>query len=105
MVDLISVCLLAVAFTGAGIVNALGVAGTRANLVRWGYPHWWCHVTGALEIAAAVLIALPATRLAGLILGTVIVGAAVLTVLRHHDYSHLAPLGLFAALLALGFAL
>ena len=74
------------------------------NLVRWGYPRWWCHLTGALEIVVAVLIALAAGRLIGLILGAAIIGVAILTVLRHCDYSHLVPLGLFAVLLVLGFA-
>ena len=52
-------------------------------------------------MVVAVLVALPGGREAGLILGAVIVAAAVLTVLRHRDFSHLVPLGVFAALLAL----
>jgi hypothetical protein len=52
-------------------------------------------------MASAVLIALPGSREVGLILGAVIVAAAVLTVLRHHEFSHLAPLSVFVALLAL----
>jgi membrane-bound metal-dependent hydrolase YbcI (DUF457 family) len=31
----------------------------------------------------------------------VIIAAAVLTVLRHREFTHLAPLGVFAALLGL----
>jgi hypothetical protein len=99
MIHTILVWLLAAAFAGAGLVNAIGAAGTKDNLVRWGYPAWWNLVTGALEIATAVLAALPATRLAGLILGAAIIAAAVLTVLRHRDFNHLAPLGVFVALL------
>lgn len=105
MAQLVATWLLVAAFAGAGIVNALGIAGTRANLIRWGYPRWWCHLTGGLEIAVAILVALPATRLIGLTLGTAIIGMAILTVLRHRDYSHLAPLGLFVVLLVLGFAI
>jgi hypothetical protein len=52
-------------------------------------------------MASAVLIALPVTRGVGLIVGAVIIAAAVLTVLRHRELSHLAPLGLFVALLVL----
>jgi hypothetical protein len=52
-----------------------------------------------LEISAAILVAIPATRAAGLILCAVILAAAALTVLRHRDFSHLAPIGCFAALL------
>lgn len=50
---------------------------------------------------SAVLIALPVGRIVGLTLGAAIIAAAVVTVLRHRDFSHLAPLGVFVALIAL----
>ena len=93
--------LLVAAFFIAGLFNAIGTPATRSSFVRWDYPAWWCHVTGGLEMANAVLIALSVTRGVGLILGAVIITAAVLTVLRHREFSHLAPLGLFVALLVL----
>jgi membrane-bound metal-dependent hydrolase YbcI (DUF457 family) len=52
-------------------------------------------------MASAVLIALPGCREVGPILAAVIVAAAVLTVLRHREFSHLVPLNVFVALLAL----
>lgn len=96
-----STWLLVAAFLGAGLFNAIGTPATQASFVRWGYPAWWCRVTGGLEMANAVLIAIPVTRAAGLVLGAGIVAAAVLTVVRRREFSHLAPLGLFAALLVL----
>jgi len=101
MLHTASLWLLVAAFFGAGLFNAIGTTGTKSDFVRWGYPAWWCRVTGGLEMLTAVLIALPATRLAGVILGAIIVVVAVVTVVRHRDLSHLAPLGLFAALLVL----
>ena len=102
MLHLLSIWLLVAAFFGAGAFNAIGTEATKTSFVRWGYPQWWCRVTGGLEIIAAVLIALPASRGAGLILGASIVAAAVLTVLRHREIrQHIAPLGVFAILLAL----
>ena len=50
---------------------------------------------------SAVLIVLPVSRIVGLTLGAAIIAAAVLTVLRHRDFSHLVPLGVFVALIAL----
>jgi hypothetical protein len=50
---------------------------------------------------SAVLMALPASRIVGLALGAAIIAAAVMTVLRHRDPSHLAPLSVFVALFAL----
>jgi hypothetical protein len=96
-----SVWLTALAFFGAGLFNAIGTPATQRDFVRWGYPAWWCRVTGGLEIATAVLIGWPVTREAGLVLGTIVIAAAILTVLRHRAFSHLTPLGLFVALLAL----
>ena len=50
---------------------------------------------------SAVLIVLPVSRIVGLTLGAVIIAAAVLTVLRHRDFSHLVPPSVFIALIAL----
>lgn len=101
MLQYLSHWLLVVAFFGAGLFNAIGTEATQKDFVRWGYPPWWCRVTGGLEMVIALLIALPVARGAGLILGAVVIAAAVLTVLRYRDWPHLAPLGLFVALLVL----
>jgi DoxX-like family len=101
MLRVLSIWLLVAAFFGAGVFNAIGTPATKNSFVRWGYPQWWCRVTGGLEMVAAVLIALPCSRDAGLILGALIVAAAILTILHHREFPHLAALGGFAALLAL----
>jgi DoxX-like family len=101
MLHVLSIWLLVVAFFGAGVFNAIGTPATKNSFVRWGYPQWWCRVTGGLEMVAAVLIALPGRRDAGLILGAVIAAATVLTVLRHREFSHIVPLSVFVALIAL----
>jgi hypothetical protein len=54
-----------------------------------------------LEILSALLIALPVGRDAGLVLGTIIIAAALLAVLRHREYSDFAPPSVFLALIAL----
>ena len=73
---------LTLAFLGAGVVNAAGSAAIKDNFVRWGYPRWWNLVTGGLEVLVAALIALPAARVGGLVLGAAICIAAIATVLR-----------------------
>lgn len=57
MLVILSNWLLVAAFAGAGLFNAIGTTATQGSFVRWGYPRWWCRVTGALEIAVAALIA------------------------------------------------
>ena len=100
MVHVVSIWLLAAGFLGAGVFNAIATSGTQSDFARWGYPRWWGVLTGGLEILSAVLIALSASRIAGLTLGAAIIAAAVLTVLRHRDFLHLVPLGVFAGLIA-----
>lgn len=94
--------LVALAFAAAAIVNLRGSSAVRQDFVRWGYPGWWCRVTGLLEIAVAVLILAPNMRYVGLVLGTVAIVAAITTVLRHRERSHLPPLVGFLALLIFG---
>ncbi len=98
-------CLLALAFLGAGIVNASGSAAIRSDFERWGYPRGWNLVTGGLEVLVAGLIAIPAARVGGLILGAAICIVAIVTVVRLSDYGHLAPSIVLTALSVLNVAL
>ena len=101
MLHTVSLALLVASFVGAGLINAVGTAAAKRDFVRWGYPHWWGHITGALELFSAVLIALPVSRFAGLTLGAAIIAAAGFTILRNRDFLHLVPLGVFIGLIAL----
>lgn len=87
----------------AGLLSAFFIVGGAVNLFAppeilqdyqtWGYPDWFHYVTGALEWSAAVLMAIPLTRLAGSILAAAIMTAAAATVLSHGEYVHgLQPL-------------
>lgn len=104
MIHSLSIWLLVAAFFGAGVFNAISTRGTQSDFARWGYPRWWGIPTGGLEIMTAVLIGLSVSRVAGLALGAVIIAAAVITVVRHRDFSHLVPLGAFVVLIALATA-
>jgi DoxX-like family len=101
MVHALPIWLLVAGLFGAGLFNAIGTPGTQSDFARWGYPRWWGRFTGGLEMMSAVLIALPVSRIVGLALGAVIIAAAVLTVVRHRDFRHLAPLSVFVVLIAL----
>ncbi len=102
MLRTIAIWLLVAAFFGAGLFNAIGTSATQDSFARWGYPRWWCRVTGGLEMATAILISFSATRRVGLVLGAIIIGAASITVLRGRELlHHIAPLTLFVALLVL----
>ena len=97
--------LLAFAFAGAGIFNAMGGAAVQAQFLRWGYPAWWNFLTAALEILSAALIILPDTRIWGLAVGAIVLIGAISTVAWRQDYKHLPPAGGLAALTCVELAL
>ena len=96
---------LAFAFTGAGLFNAIGSAAVQAGFIRWGYPAWWNLVTAALEMLSAALIVFPETRIWGLALGAMVLIAAVSTVTWHREYEHLSSGVALAALTGIELAL
>ncbi|WP_336761275.1 DoxX family protein [Asaia sp. VD9] len=93
-----------VAMMGAGLVNLLGRDTLRAQFVRWGYPGWWCRVTGALEWVSVGLMTFPQMQMAGQVLAVMILLAVLITLLRWRAFSHMPAFGLFLALLALGWS-
>ena len=80
---------LGVVMIGAGGVNFAGPASVRASFARWGYPAGFHSVTGGLEIAAGLLLLIPATSWVGAIGSAVILLSAVATLIRHRDWGHL----------------
>lgn len=74
------------------------------DYARWGYPSWFHYVTGVLELATAVLLVTARTRLYGAVLGALVMGAALLTVILHGEFAHAtAPGAVLAGLLTVGF--
>ena len=97
--------LLALAFTGAGLFNAIGGEVVQAQFLRWGYPAWWNFITAALEMLSAALIVPPETRIWGLALGAMVLIAAIATVTWRREYMHLPPGVALAALIGIELAL
>jgi hypothetical protein len=97
--------LLAIAFAGAGLFNAIGGAAVQAQFLRWGYPAWWNFITAALEMLSAALIVPPETRIWGLALGAMVLIAAIATVTWRREYMHLPPGVALAALIGIELAL
>ena len=93
--------LLAFAFAGAGLFNAIGGAVVQTQFLRWGYPAWWNFITAALEMLSAALIVLPETRIWGLALGAIVLIAAIATVTWRREYMHLPPGVALAALIGI----
>lgn len=82
--------LLAAFFVLGGTLNIFATAELVEDYRGWGYPGWFHYVTGLMEWTAAILIALPATRLAGSALAGAIMLAAAGTVLLNGELAHAA---------------
>ncbi|MFB4204954.1 hypothetical protein KBTX_01493 [wastewater metagenome] len=93
--------LLAPFFVLGGTLNVFASPEILDDYQRWGYPGWFHYVTGMAEWIAAVLIAVPASRLAGSVLAAGVMAAAAGTVLSHGEYAHSVPPLIVLALVCL----
>lgn len=95
--------LLAVAFVGNGIVNAIGPKVMRDNYARWGFPNGWHLVNGAVCLIIGALLLVPALRPLGFLVGTLECLAIYATLIWNKDRSHLAPSVILLLLLGLAY--
>ncbi|GGB21804.1 DoxX family protein [Allosediminivita pacifica] len=84
-------CSLAAFFVLGGTLNFFASEDILSDYQRWGYPGWFHYVTAMLEWVAALLLAIPATRIYGSLLGCALMFAAGGTVLIHGEYDHALP--------------
>ncbi|MFB2564183.1 DoxX family protein [Rhizobium sp. IMFF44] len=101
VLNTVLVWLSAAAFLVGATINMSGHSKIRAGFVQLGFPFWWCWVTGALELLTAVLLVTAGSRYIGVALGTCIMLAAIVAVVRIRNYRELPPPMLFLLLLML----
>ncbi|MGF9691974.1 DoxX family protein [Rhizobium sp. 0TCS1.26] len=89
----------AAAFLAGSFANASARKPIREEFVRYGFPWWWCWVTALLELMTAALLVLRPTFTAGVALGSCIMVAAIVAILRAGDVRHLLPPAAFLLLL------
>jgi hypothetical protein len=67
------------ALVGAAAAKFLGVPAITTQLTGFGFSSEWIIVLGVIELASAVLFAIPGTRALGLLLITGFLGGAIAT--------------------------
>lgn len=58
-VQVAAIVALVLAFGAAGLAKLVDAASFSQQFAHLGLPRWWIHVTGALELLGAALVALP----------------------------------------------
>jgi hypothetical protein len=93
--------LLVAFFLLGAAINVAAPPTVRDEFARWGFPSWFHLVVSALELAAAVLLALPAYRKFGVAIGGMAMLGAAAVVLYHGEFAHtLAPGAVLVVLVA-----
>ena len=91
-------------FLLAALVNLSGFSQVRRIYRAWDYPPNFYRVVGVIELTVALFLALPQTRIWGVILGGIVAFFSVVALLRHGRYAWSVPGMLLLAALPLSFA-
>ncbi|MFZ1922379.1 MAG: DoxX family protein [Xanthobacteraceae bacterium] len=78
-------------FVLGAVINTFATKLVGPEYRRWGYPGWFHFVSGASELAVALLLPAMATRLFGVALGAGVMLAAIATVAWHREYRRAVP--------------
>jgi len=86
-------------FAAAAIVNLTGMRWARLAYERWDIPAGVYRTLGVIELAAAVFLIAPETRLWGIVIAAPIIFGSVVILLENRHYFYAMPVVALMALL------
>jgi hypothetical protein len=95
--------LLSAIFAASAVVHVSGAGFIRKAYRRWRFPPNFHRVVGVLNLLIAAFLAMPVTRIWGAALASVVMFAAVVTLLNHRQYAYSLPGMVLMALLVPAF--
>ena len=87
-------------FLLAAVINLSGHAVVRSAYRAWDYPANFYRTVGAVEALVVLFLAVPQTRIWGVILGGLMAFFSVVTLLKNRQYGWSIPAMLLLATLA-----
>lgn len=84
--EIIFTWILSIFFIIGGVVNWIAPKSIRKDYERWNYPTYFHYITAILEITVSIFLLFINTRWIGFVLGLIIMGAAISTVIYHREY-------------------
>ena len=78
-------------FGVSGMLHFAGLEPIRRGYARWNFAPGFYRVAGALQLLAAFFLALPITRLWGVMLAGFLTFAAVIILLNNRQYVYSVP--------------
>jgi hypothetical protein len=86
-------------FGVSGLLHLTGLKSIQRTYARWDFAPGFFRVAGALQLLAAFFLALPITRIWGVMLAGFVTSAAIVLLLSNRQYAYSVPgLILLAAL-------
>ena len=78
-------------FGVSGLLHLSGLGPVKRAYNRWNFAPGFYRVAGALQVLAAFFLALPITRIWGVMLGAFLTFAAVVILLNNRQYAYSVP--------------
>jgi len=82
---------LTIVFLVSAVVQLPGPAFVRRAYKQWEYPPKFYRVTGFIELLIALFLAVPQTRIWGVILALLVIFVAEITLLKNEQYAWSVP--------------